>query len=212
VFQLIKPSELKKSFLEWVRSIEKKTQGEIVSIDGKTLCGSRDAKTKAIHMVSAWGNANQLVLGQVKTDEKSNEITAIPTLLDLLELKGCIVTIDAMGCQKDITEKIIEGEAQYVFGLKGNQESLNDDARLYFEDAAKTPRLYDGITNTKTIEKGHGRFENRYYYLSTDIEWLSQRELWRGLNSIGMARSVVEKNGKTTEETRFFIPSLTDVK
>jgi predicted transposase YbfD/YdcC len=120
VFQLIDPCELEESFISWVRSIAVQTKGEIISIDGKTVCGSRDAKTKAIHMVSAWANANQMVLGQVKTDEKSNEITAIPTLLELLELKGCIVTIDAMGCQKDIVKKIVKAEADYVIGLKGN--------------------------------------------------------------------------------------------
>ena len=212
VFQLIKPRELRKCFNSWVKSIHKKTKGEIISIDGKTVCGSRDAKTKAIHMVSAWANANQLVLGQVKTDEKSNEITAIPTLLELLELKDCIVTIDAMGCQKAIAEKIIEAKADYVFGLKGNQGTLNDDVRLYFEEAMKTPRFYEGITNVVTKDKGHGRFEKRYYWLSEDIDWLPQKSEWQGLKSIGMVRSVVEKNGKTTEATRFFISSLTDVK
>jgi len=212
VFQLIKPEELEAGFISWVKEIAVVTTGEIISIDGKTVCGSRDAKTKAIHMVSAWSNANQLVLGQVKTDEKSNEITAIPTLLDLLELKGCIVTIDAMGCQKEIAKKIVQAEADYVFGLKGNQGSLHDDVRLYFEDTLKTPQFYDGLSNTVTKDMGHGRFEKRYYCLSEDVDWLPQKPDWQGLNSIGMVRSVVEKNGKTTEETRYFISSLTDVK
>lgn len=212
VFQLIKPEELESSFLSWVQSIAHKTKGEIVSIDGKTVCGSRDAKSKAIHMVSAWGNANQMVLGQVKTDEKSNEITAIPTLLDLLELKGCIVTIDAMGCQKDIAKKIVKQEADYVFSLKGNQTSLHDDVRLYFEEAIKTPQFYEGMFNHVTKEKGHGRFEKRYYWLSRDVAWLSQKADWQALNAIGSVHSVVEKNGRTTEETRYFITSLTAVK
>ena len=212
IFQLIRPKELEASFLSWVRSIAKKTKGEIISIDGKTVCGSRDAKAKAIHMVSAWANANQLVLGQVKTDEKSNEITAIPTLLELLELKGCIVTIDAIGCQKDIAKQIAHAEADYVFSLKGNQSSLHDDVKLYFEDAARTPQFYDGISNHKTIENGHGRFEKRYYWLSDDVDWLPQKSEWQSLSSIGMVRSVVEKNGQTTEEIRYFISSLTDVK
>ena len=111
VFQMIDPAQFEMCFLSWIGAISQKTDGEIVSIDGKTLCGSRDTKAKAIHMVSAWGNANQLVLGQLKVDEKTNEITAIPTLLDLLDLKDCIVTIDAMGTQKEIAEKIIAKEA-----------------------------------------------------------------------------------------------------
>lgn len=163
-------------------------------------------------MVSAWANANQLVLGQIKTDEKSNEITAIPTLLELLEVKGCIVTIDAMGCQKEIAEKIVKGEADYVFGLKGNQESLYDDVGLYFGDAMKARQLYTDITKHSTIEKGHGRFEKRYYYLSENVDWLPQKVQWAGFRSIGMVRSVVEKCGKVTEDTRYFISSLTDVK
>lgn len=211
IFQMINPEELESSFLAWVQSIARRTKGEIISIDGKTVCGSRDAKSKAIHMVSAWANANQMVLGQVKTEEKSNEITAIPMLLDLLELKDCIVTIDAMGCQKDIAERIVKQEADYVFSLKGNQTSLHEDVRLYFETAIQTPQFYEGISNHATKEKGHGRIEKRYYYLSEDVNWLPQITDWSGLNAIGMVRSVVEKGEQKTEEIRYFISSLTDV-
>ena len=134
VFQIIKPEELEKSFVAWVKSLAVKVKGEIVSIDGKTICGSKGEVAKAIHMVGAWSNANQLVLGQVKTDEKSNEITAIPALLEMLELKEVVITIDAMGCQKDIARKIVKDcESDYVLGLKGNQEILHDDVKLYFE-------------------------------------------------------------------------------
>lgn len=205
IFQLIRPEELEASFLLWVGSIARKTKGEIISIDGKTVCGSRDAKTKAIHMVSAWANANQLVLGQVKTEEKSNEITAIPTLLEMLELKDCIVTIDAMGCQKDIAGKIITAQADYVFGLKGNQSGLLDDAKLYFDHTE---------VNVKTVtrEKGHGRIETREYFLKTDIGWLPQKSDWAGLNAIGMVKSRVWVKDTLREETRYFITSLTDVK
>jgi predicted transposase YbfD/YdcC len=205
VFQLIKPEELEASFLSWVKSVTQITKGEIVSIDGKTVCGSRDAKTKAIHMVSAWANANQLVLGQVKTEEKSNEITAIPTLLEMLELKGCIVTIDAMGCQKDIAKKITEEKADYVFGLKGNQETLHDDVRLYFETEDVTKK-------TVTHDKGHGRIETREYFLETEIDWLHQKAAWPGLNAIGMVKSGVWEKDALREETRYFITSLVDVK
>jgi len=204
VFQLIKPEELEASFLSWVKSVAHKTKGEIISIDGKTVCGSRDAKTKAIHMVSAWANANQLVLGQVKTEEKSNEITAIPSLLELLELKGCIVTIDAMGCQKDIAEKIAGAKADYVFGLKGNQSSLHDDVKLYFESE-------DIARQVVTREKGHGRIETREYFLETAIDWLHQKPDWAGLGAIGMVKSSVWEKNSLREETRYFITSLTDV-
>lgn len=205
VFQLIKPEELETSFLSWVKSVTQKTKGEIVSIDGKTICGSKDAKSKAIHMVSAWANANQLVLGQVKTEEKSNEITAIPTLLEMLELKECIVTIDAMGCQKDIAKKIVKAEADYVFGLKGNQESLNDDVRLYFETENVTKK-------TVTYDKAHGRIETREYFLETEIDWLYQKSVWAGLNAIGMVKSSVWEKDSLREETRYFITSLIDAK
>ena len=204
VFQLIRPEELEASFLSWVKSVTRITKGEIVSIDGKTVCGSRDGKTKAIHMVSAWANANQMVLGQVKTEEKSNEITAIPILLEMLELKGCIVTIDAMGCQRDIAEKIVGAEADYVFGLKGNQSSLHDDVRLYFENE-------DVADRTVTRDKGHGRIETREYRLETGIDWLYQKAKWAGLNAIGAVKSSVWKNDALHEETRYFITSLTNV-
>lgn len=205
VFQLIKPEELEQSFQSWVKSVTRQTKGEIISIDGKTVCGSRDAKAKAIHMVSAWANANQLVLGQVKTEEKSNEITAIPTLLDMLELKDCVVTIDAMGCQKDIAEKIVQSEADYVFGLKGNQTGLHEDVRLYFEHI----KIFE---KTVTKEKGHGRIETREYFLETDIGWLAQKTDWAGMNAIGMVKSKVLEKDILREETRYFITSLTDVR
>ena len=210
IFQLIDPLQLESSFISWVKSIALQTKGEIISIDGKTVCGSHDAKTKAIHMVSAWAGVNQLVIGQVKTNEKSNEITAIPTLMELLELKGCIVTIDAMGCQKDIAEKIVMAEADYVLSLKGNQSTLHDDVRLYFEFAEETPQFYP-VSTQSTKEKGHGRIEKRYYALTEEIDWLEQKAQWPGLRSIGMVRSVVESGGKTTEETRYFITSLAEI-
>ena len=156
-------------------------------------------------MVSAWANANQLVLGQTKTDEKTNEITAIPTLLEMLELKGCIVTIDAMGCQKDIAKQITGEEADYVFGLKRNQTGLHEDVKLYFEQIEVSSK-------TVTKEKGHGRIETREYFLETDIDWLLQKPDWAGLNAIGMVKSKVWEKDILREETRYFITSLTDVK
>ena len=204
VFQMIKPEELEASFIPWIKSTAQNSKGEIISIDGKTVCGSRDTKAKAIHMVSAWANANQLVLGQVKTEEKSNEITAIPTLLEMLELQGCIISIDAMGCQKDIAKQITEAEAEYVFGLKGNQNSLHDDVKLYFENE-------DVAQQSVTHDKGRGRIETRTYYLETAIEWLYQKPDWMGLKGIGMVKSSVWEKDSLREEARYFITTLTDV-
>ncbi len=169
------------------------------------MCGSRGAKAKAIHMVSAWANANQLVLGQVKTEEKSNEITAIPTLLDMLERKGCIVTIDAMGCRKEIAKRIDQTGADYVFGLKGNQSSLHDDVKLYFETEKAKQK-------TVTHDKGHGRIETRNYYLETELDRLTQKPDWAGLKGVGMVKSRVWEKDVLREETRCFVTSLTDVK
>jgi predicted transposase YbfD/YdcC len=204
VFSLIDPKEMELCFFSWVDAVIELAKGEIVSIDGKTLCSSGDSEKKAIHMVSAWASKKNLVLGQVKTDEKSNEITAIPTLIETLDLNGCTVTIDAMGCQKKIAETIVEAGANYVFGLKGNQTSLHDDVKLYFdnEKASET---------TVTQEKGHGRIERRQYFLETNIDWLYQKPGWMGLNGIGMVKSSVWENDVFREETRHFITSVTDV-
>ena len=211
VFAMIKPSELEACFISWIKSIQRQIQGEIVSIDGKTLCGSRNEEDHVIHMVSAWANQNQLVLGQIKTADKSNEIKAIPQLLDLLEIKGCLVTIDAMGCQTKIAEKVVAQEADYLFSLKGNQSQLHEDIRRYFESAMKEPHIYEDVQKTKTSEKGHGRFEKRSYFLTEEIDWLYSRDKWKNLNAIGMVHSVVERKGTVTEETRFFITSVTDI-
>jgi len=204
VFQLIEPEEMEAGFISWVKSVTERTKGEIVSIDGKTVCGSRDAKAGVLHLVSAWGSVNQLVFGQVKTDEKTNEIRAIPTLLELLELKDCIVTIDAMGCQKNIARKIVEAEADYVLGLKRNHSDLYDDVAFYFQSEAVTKQAI-------TREKGHGRIETRKYYLETEIDWLHQKADWAGLNAIGMVQSRVWEKDVFREEARYFLTSLTDV-
>jgi len=210
VFQIIKPEELESAFVSWVKSISVKTKGEIISIDGKTVCASKSETARAIHMVSAWANTNQLVLGQVKTAEKSNEITAIPALLDLLELRNCTITIDAMGCQKEIAQKIVmECESDYVLGLKGNQGTLHEDVVLYFEKLSKNEREKEKTVTTK--EKGHGRIEIRECYLETETEWLPQKPEWAGLNGIGMVKSRVFEKNVWREEVRYFITSLTDV-
>ena len=203
VFGMIEPKEFERCFAKWVRSIRKKTKDEIVSIDGKTLCGSGDEHT-AIEMVSAWSSANQLVLGQVKVSDESNEIKAVPELLEILSLKGCIVTLDAMGCQKEISEKITAKKADYVLALKKNHENLYDDVKFYFENEPIRK-------STITQNKGHGRVEKREYNLATNLDWLYGRSEWSNLNAIGMVKSTVSEKGKIREETRYFITSLMSV-
>ena len=211
VFLRIKPSEFRQSFLDWVQSVTKLTKGELVNIDGKQLRGTRPRHTgkEGLRMVSAWAAENRLVLGQVRTQEKSNEITAIPELLRMLELSGCIVTIDAMGCQKEIAQQIIEQEADYVLSLKGNQGTLHEDIVDYFTWAEKIGFQEIEYSYDETIEKDHGRIEVRKCWVTEDIDWLIQKPEWAGLRSIIMVEAerevIVEAR---TLERRYFISSL----
>ncbi|VAW59050.1 Mobile element protein [hydrothermal vent metagenome] len=186
------------------------THGEIVVIDGKTLRRSHDRSNKvaAIHMVSAWACENGLVLGQLKTEEKSNEITAIPKLLKLLELHNCIVTIDAMGCQKKIAKTIQDQGADYVLALKGNQRNLHNDVTLYLDNAINKGNLNNTFDFHETIGADHGRIEIRRYWICNDINRLDQDREWQGLKSIGLAESERHIGDKKTIERRYFITSL----
>lgn len=212
VLSLIKPKEFESCFTTWVKAVCKKTDNEIVSIDGKTLRGSKKGDSKALHLVSAWANKNQLVLGQISTEAKSNEITAIPNLLDVLELKNCIITIDAMGTQKEIAAKIVTQESDYVLAVKENQPKLHKDIWMYFDECLCNEKLYFGETKFQSGEKGHGRIEKRTYYLTTDIDWLPQKEEWQGIKAIGMVNSVVDRSGTISQERRYYITTLDDVK
>lgn len=210
VFAMLSLSEFESCFLSWIRAIFDTAEGNMIAIDGKRLCNSYDRSSKkaAIHMVSAWASENRIVLGQVKTDEDSNEIKAIPELLKVLEIKGCIVTIDAMGTQKEIASRIIEKDGDYVLALKGNQKSLYEDVKLFFEDASE--RNFDGISYDfdKTVEKDHGRIETREYWITSDIDWLFGKEKWDGIKSIGMVKSERDMEGKVSIETRYYISSI----
>ncbi len=208
VFSMISTEELEKAFLSWVKAIAETVTG-VVAIDGKTLRRSYDSSSnkKAIHMVSAWAAENGLVLGQLKTEEKSNEITAIPALLDLLEVKGCIVTIDAMGCQKEIAAKIVEKQADYVLALKRNQESLYDEVFEFFQAAQETN--FDGLQWDfhETKDRNHGRHEIRRYWTVTGLEGLEQAKKWPYLRMVGMVESECTGQGEPTREYRFYISS-----
>ena len=198
----LNPSEVSECLYGWLE--HRDCKGKTVNIDGKTICGSENATHKAYHVVSAWVSENQITLGENVVDEKSNEITAIPKLLDLVDVCGSTVTIDAMGCQADIAKKIIEKEAEYCLCLKSNQSNLHEDVRLYFENLPSEQRAV-------TRGKDHGRIEKREYYLETEIEWLSQKPDWAGLNAIGAVKSTVCEKGITRAQTRYFITTLTDV-
>lgn len=150
IFAIINPHELEKCFINWVSSVNKIAKNEIISVDGKTLRGSRKDKYNAIHMVSAWANKAGIVLGQLRVDDKSNEIPAVPELLDLIDVSGCTITSDAMSCQKKTVGKIIDKKCDYVICLKGNQETLYDDVKLYFETALKAPQSYH-LMNLNTL-------------------------------------------------------------
>ena len=203
VFSSLDPTELETCFLEWVKSVARITEGEVISIDGKSIRGSRDKGSKSIvHMVSAWANANNMVLGQVKVDEKSNEITAIPKLLDVLVLEGCIVTIDAMGCQTEIANKIVEKGADYILAVKGNQGSLE-------EGAEDTVRFIKPVDQYEDADSGHGRVETRRCFIYNDLSHIEPVSKWKNLKAVVKieAERFIKSTGETQRETRLYITS-----
>jgi len=205
VFAALDPAQFLECFLAWTQSLRAVVNEEIVAMDGKAL--RRAIRTGGIPcIVSAWAVDNGLVLGQLPVDEKSNEITAVPRLLRALELAGCIVTLDAMGCQKTIAREIVEADADYVLALKGNQETVHDEVRTFLDDAIlNTP---DALAYTETIEKDHGRMETRRYWQSDRLDWFADLAEWDGLHSVGVAESVREIKGEIQTERRYFLSSL----
>lgn len=204
VFAALDPHEMENSFVAWVSSIAKLTAGEVIAIDGKTLRGSRESGKKTlVHMVSAWAESNGLVLSQRKVDEKSNEITAIPKLLDALELAGTVVTIDAMGCQRAIAEKIVAKKADYVLAVKENQGHLLEEVKDSF-------RMLDADEMAEEIDCGHGRIEQRRCSVIADLGLIEKAAEWPSLQ--GLVRIEAERyhkaTGKTERETRYYITSL----
>ena len=208
-FRLVDPKAFESCFVAWIQMIAHKIQG-VIAIDGKTICNSRDTfnEQKAIHIVTAFAAENDIILGQLKTAEKSNEITAIPELLETLVLKGCTVTIDAMGCQTTIAKKIQDGRGDYVLGLKGNQGTLHAEAVNFFEQAMEVGVEESECDYHKTVEKGHGRIEEREVWMTSNLDWLEGADEWEGLKSLICVRSTRHEKGKTTEEKRYYISSL----
>jgi len=204
VYAAIDADHFSVCFSRWAADLATLTEGEVIAIDGKCLRRSLDKASKkaAIHMASAWAQQNNLVLGQVKVDGKSNEITAIPKLLSRLDIAGAVVTIDAMGCQKKIAQQIKQQGGDHVFSLKGNQGNLHDDVKTFF-----TSSLAPAVASV-SHDGGHGRIETRSIRATADIAWLQARHDWQGLQSIIAVTAKREIDNKATEETRYFISSL----
>lgn len=205
----LKPAEFEKCLLRWITALHEITDGQVIAIDGKTLRRSFDAaSSKApIHMVSAWATANNISLGQVVVDAKSNEITAIPKLLEILELSGCLVTIDAMGCQTDIARAIADGNADYVLAVKGNQPTLHQGLVDFFSDHLEDDFARVTVRRLETHERGHGRDETRYYFLCQVPDDLPDKQRWHKLRAIGIAINITIRDGKETSEVRYYILS-----
>lgn len=208
IFAALDAEHFQRCFVAWVASLIGVPAG-VVAIDGKTVRRSGGKAGKdAIHMVSAFAAGQRLVLGQVKVAEKSNEIIAIPKLLDMLVVEGAIITIDAMGCQRAIAQKIIDKKADYVFGLKGNQGSLRDDVDLFIAEQKAKDFADTTITRAETIDADNGRIETRTSTVIHDVDWLRKRHGWPGLNAIAMVESTREIKGVIEKDTRIFITSL----
>lgn len=206
--------------MRWTQSLREAIDREIVAIDGKALRHAREAGGDIRYIVNAWAGANRLILGQLKVPDKTNEITAVPTLLRALELTGCIVTTDAMGCQKKIAREIIEADADYVLALKGNHETVHEEVASFLDHeiarhAAPAPPGMTGapapavtFATLETADKGHGRLEIRRYYQSTDLGWFADLDEWEGLKSVGMVESIREIKGVQSIERRYYLSSL----
>lgn len=210
VFCLLDPLAFQTCFINWIQAVQETVEG-VVAIDGKTACRSHDLSKgkQAIHIVSAWATQNGVALGQVKVDDKSNEITAIPQLLGLLKLQGCMVTIDAMGCQRNIAQKIVDAGADYLLAVKGNQETLAEDVEQEFKEAQADNFEHMDCLYHETLDKGHGRIEKRQYWYTRDIAGLGTLDRWPKLAAMVMCRATRTLKGKTSVEDRYFITSNT---
>jgi len=219
VFQALDPKQFLECFLRWTQSLREAIPQEVVALDGKALRRAMNKSQTPRYVVSAWAESNGLVLGQLKVDEKSNEITAVPELLRVLELAGCIVTVDAMGCQKKIAKEIIEADADYVLALKGNQEKVHQEVKSFLDASleqqkqqrpkgALVPKEAAALKSCETLEKDHGRIETRRYYQSDYLDWFADKDQWEGLRSVGMVESIRQIDGKSTLERRYYLSSL----
>jgi predicted transposase YbfD/YdcC len=205
----LRPAEFERCLLSWITALHEVTDGRVVAIDGKSLRRSFDAASSksAIHMVSAWATANHISLGQVVVDEKSNEITAIPELLRLLELSGCLVTIDAMGCQTEIAREVLTAGADYVLAVKANQPTLHDGIAAFFLDHLDDDFARVTVSRHETKGRGHGRQEHRWYFVCAAPDDLPDRGRWPKLAAIGVAISQTVRGGKPCDDVRYYLLS-----
>ncbi len=219
VFAAIDPKLFLECFLSWTQSLRLAIPREIVALDGKALRNALSGQESVKYIVSAWAEGNGLVLGQWKVEDKSNEITAVPELLRVLELAGCIVTMDAMGCQKKIAREIIEADADYVLALKGNHETVHQEVQSFLDETlvekkkerppgAALPKAAAALQEWETVEKDHGRLETRRYYQSDQLDWFADQAKWEGLRSVGMIEATREVQGKVSVERRYYLSSL----
>ena len=209
IFATLDARAFQTCFVAWVAALTN-TPAKVIAIDGKTSRRSYQSKgsKEAIHIVSAFAARQRIVLGQVKVSEKSNEIVAIPALLDMMSIEGAVVTIDAMGCQRDIASKIIEKKADYIVALKGNQGTLRGDVEVFVDEQKALKYRDTTISTHQTVDADHGRIETRNYTVIRDVDWLQARHQWPGLKSVVVVESRREINGKISDETRFYIASL----
>jgi predicted transposase YbfD/YdcC len=210
LFERLDPDEFQRGFLGWIEALHEATERQVIAIDGKTLRRSFDrAKGQsALHMVHAWATANHLLLGQVAVDQKSNEITAIPKLLRMLEISGAIVTIDAMGCQKEIAHTIRDRKADYILALKANHERLHEQVVAFWEAGYSRQLKGPDIRYDRQWNESHGRFEARRCWATSDLDWLEGREAWEGLRSVVFIESERFIGEALSVETRYYLSSL----
>lgn len=209
VFARLKPEQFERCLLSWIATLHEVSQGQLLAIDGKTLRGSYDrgSNKAALHMVSVWATANQLSLGSLVVEEKSNEITAIPRLLELIDVSGGLVTIDAMGCQKEIAQTIVDQGADYVLAVKDNQPKLHEAVRDFFQEHLENDFAEHPCRHQESKERGHGRDEERYYYVAPVPDDFPLRKGWPRLKALGMAVRISEAPGQSSDDVRYYILS-----
>lgn len=215
VFAALDPHGFLECFVRWVQGLCPALGGDVVAIDGEALRRAVNEGASLPYIVSAWASENGLALGQVRVNDKSNEITAIPELLAVLDLHGAIVTIDAMGCQREIADLIVDKQADYVLALKGNHATVHEEVRDFFADAVAPCATQAASTVTPntmafghTTEKDHGRIETRRYWQSCDIDWMEDKKRWKGLRTIGMVESIRRVKAKNSIERRYYLMTL----
>ena len=211
VFSAIQPEQFERCFLAWIGALARRSSGDLIALDGKTLRRSFDRASEqaAIHMVSAWSTANSLVFGQLATEAKSNEITALPKLLNMLDIRGAVVSIDAMGCQRDIARQIVENGGDYILSLKGNQSTMHDEVTWWLDHAIAGQLPEARLDYHEQTDKDHGRLETRKLWSTEQVEWFADRDRWAGLNAVVAVESQRRwPDGRLQQERRYCISSL----